>query len=213
VTIEILLVDDHAILCEGLRVLLENQVDFKVVGTAANGREALRLALVLHPQVAVMDIAMPGLDGIQATRQIRTGCPATQVVILSMHATTEYIYQARKAGASGYLLKESAGSEVIQAVRAVNAGLIYLSQKIRENQAGFNLEAERSPIERLSVREREVLKLTVDGKTSSEAGAALYLSPKTVETYRSRVLQKLGIRDHTSLVKFAIQHGLTGFED
>ena len=161
-----------------------------------------------------MDIAMPALDGIEATYQIHEYCPSTKVVILSMYSAPEYIFRALKAGALGYLLKESAGQEVVNAVRTVQAGRRYLSQQITETVIGDYLrqreKAEfKSPLERLSHREREILQLVVEGKSSAEIAEILYLSPKTVETYRSRLMEKLDIHDVSSLVKFAIQHGLT----
>ncbi|MFZ5818783.1 MAG: LuxR C-terminal-related transcriptional regulator, partial [Chloroflexota bacterium] len=163
---------------------------------------------------AVMDISMPELNGVEATRQIRAACPGTQVVILSIHSSAEHIFRALQAGALGYLLKESAGVEVVSAVRAVAEGKRYLSQKITETVLGDYLrqKQEKSPLESLSEREREVLQLTVEGKSAAQVAETLSLSPKTVETYRSRLMQKLGVGDLPALVKFAIQHGLTPLE-
>jgi DNA-binding NarL/FixJ family response regulator len=205
------LADDHAVVRDGLRALLEAQSDMSVVGDAANGREAVRLAVRLHPDVIVMDIAMPELNGIEATQQIHDASPSTQVVILSMHSTTEHIFRALQAGARGYLLKESAGSEVVDAIRAVRAGRRYLSQKIASTVLDdYISERNRtSPLDSLSPRERQILQLVAEGRSSAEAAATLFLSPKTVDTYRSRMMQKLGIGDLSSLVKFAIQHGIT----
>jgi len=212
--IHVFLADDHAVVRDGLRFLLEAQGDIKVIGDAANGRDAVRQVQQLRPEVVLMDIAMPELNGIEATRQIREACPTTQVVILSMHATSEHIFRALQAGARGYLLKESAGQEVVDAVRAVYAGRRYLSQRIAETVIDDYLRqyptAEgASPLERLTPREREILQLVAEGKSSAEIAVLLYLSPKTAETYRSRLMRKLGVRDLPSLVKFAIQHGLT----
>lgn len=216
-SITVFLADDHAVVRDGLRALLEAQPDISVIGDAANGREAVRLVAQLCPDVVVMDIAMPDLNGIEAARQISEVCPSTQVIILSMHSTTEHIFRALQAGARGYLLKESAGIEVVNAVRAVHAGHRYLSQKIsdwliddyvRQRQAA---EA-KGPLARLSPREREVLQLVVEGKSSTEIAGLLSLSLKTVETYRSRLMRKLGISDLPALVRFAIQHGLTPLE-
>jgi len=209
--IRVLLADDHAVVRDGLRVLLEAQSDIDVVGDAANGREAVRLARNLHPDVAVMDIAMPELNGIEATAQLHDACPLTQVLILSMHSTTEHIFRALQAGARGYLLKDSAGSEVVDAVRAVHTGQRYLSHKIAAAVIDDYI-AERhrlSPLESLSRRERQILQLVAEGKSSAEIAAMLFLSPKTVDTYRSRMMHKLGISELPSLVKFAIQHGVT----
>lgn len=216
-TISVFLADDHAVVRDGLRMILEAQGDITVVGDAADGRQAVRLVQQLRPDVAVMDIGMPELNGIEATREIRQTCPTTQVVILSMHSTAEHIFCALQAGALGYLLKESAGVELVEAVRAVHAGRRYLSQRISETVIDDYLRQRQatvpeSPLERLTPRERQVLQLVVEGKSSAEIGDILSLSPKTVETYRSRLMQKLGINDLPSLVKFAIQHGITSLE-
>ncbi|MGH8713220.1 MAG: response regulator [Casimicrobiaceae bacterium] len=209
--IRVLLADDHAVVRDGLQVLLEAQADIEVVGGAANGHEVLRQALQLRPDVVVMDIAMPELNGVEATVRMHEACPSTQVLILSMHSTTEHIFRALQAGARGYLLKDSAGTEVVDAVRAVHAGRRYLSQKIAAAVIDDYI-AERhrtSPLDSLSHRERQILQLIAEGKSSAEVGALLFLSPKTVDTYRSRMMHKLGIGDLPNLVKFAIQHGVT----
>src|SRR6185312_1873388 len=193
--IRIVLADDHAVVRDGLRVLLEAQSDIEVVGDAANGREAIRVTHQMHPDVVVMDIAMPELNGIEATLQIHDASPSTQVLILSMHSTTEHIFRALQAGARGYLLKDSAGAEVVDAVRVVYAGRRYLSQKIASTVIDdYISERQRaSPLDSLSRRERQILQLVAEGKSSAEAAALLFLSPKTVDTYRSRMMQKLGI--------------------
>jgi DNA-binding NarL/FixJ family response regulator len=214
VSITVFLADDHAVVRDGLRYLLEAQPDIDVVGDAANGRQTLQLVKQLCPDVAIMDIAMPELNGIDATYQICRDCPSTQVIILSMYSTAEHVNRALLAGALGYVLKESAGIEVVKAVRAVYSGHHYLSQKLSDRLIDDYLlqrEAtdEPSPLERLTPREREVLQLVVEGKSSAEIASTLSLSVKTVETYRSRLLHKLDIRDIPGLVKFAIQHGLT----
>jgi DNA-binding NarL/FixJ family response regulator len=209
--IRVLLADDHAVVRDGLRALLEAQPGIEVVGDVANGREAVRAAQKLQPDVVVMDIAMPELNGIEATLQIHDGSPATQVLILSMHSTTEHIFRALQAGARGYLLKDSAGAEVVEAVRAVHAGRRYLSHKIAAAVIDDYIGERRrtSPLDSLSRRERQILQLIAEGKTSAEVGTILFLSPKTVDTYRSRMMHKLGIGDVPNLVKFAIQHGIT----
>ena len=215
--ITVFLADDHAVVRDGLRVLLEAQPDISVIGDAANGRAAVHLVAQLCPDVVIMDIAMPDLNGIEAARKISEVCPSTQVIILSMHSTTEHIFRALQAGARGYLLKESAGIEVVNAVRAVHGGHRYLSQKIsdwliddyvRQRQAA----GAKGPLARLSPREREVVQLVVEGKSNAEIAGILSLSLKTVETYRSRLMRKLGISDLPSLVKFAVQQGLTPLE-
>jgi len=209
--IRVILADDHAVVRDGLAVLLEAQSDLEVVGVAANGRQAVRLAQELRPDVVVMDIAMPELNGIEATRQIHDAVTSTQVLVLSMHSTTEHIFRALQAGARGYLLKDSAGAEVVDAIRVVHAGRRYLSQKIASTVVDdYISERHRaSPLDSLSPRERQILQLVAEGKSSAEAAAMLFLSPKTVDTYRSRMMQKLDIDDLPTLVKFAIQHGVT----
>ena len=216
-SITVLLADDHAVLRDGLRVMLEAETDIEVIGDAADGREAVQRAAQLCPDVVVMDIAMPELNGIEAAREIGSLCPSSEIVILSMHSTSEHIFRALQAGARGYLLKESAGAEVVRAVRAVHAGRRYLSERISDGLVDDYVRARqpaeaKTPLTRLSPRESEVLQLVVEGKSSADIAEILCLSPKTVETYRSRLMSKLGIHDLPSLVKFAIQHGLTSLE-
>jgi DNA-binding NarL/FixJ family response regulator len=215
-SITIFLADDHTVVREGLRLLLETQPDFQVIGEAANGREAVRQVSQHCPDLAILDIAMPELNGIEATRQIRQACPATQVIILSMHATQSHIFPALQAGARGYLLKAAAGSELINAVRAVQAGRRYLSEKIIDTVLNTVSEQEvvemTAPLARLTPREREILQLVAEGKSSSEIAATLSLATGTVDTYRSRLMQKLGLTDLADLIKFAIQHGLISLD-
>jgi DNA-binding NarL/FixJ family response regulator len=213
-SISVFIADDHAIVRDGLRLLLESQEDVKVVGDAADGRQTVDQVLRLCPDVVIMDIAMSEMNGIEATCKIRQACPSTQVVILSMYATAEHIFRAFQAGAKGYLLKESAAIEVVTAIHAVHAGRRYLCKKIDEFMIDDYINQRqasgvKTPIESLSPREREVLQLVVEGKSSAEIANILSLSQKTVETYRSRLMQKLSIKDIPSLVKFAIHHGLT----
>lgn len=212
--IRVLLADDHAVVRDGLRALLDLQKDISVIGNATDGRQAVSEVERLRPDVVVMDIAMPELNGIEATQRICKARPGIKVLILSMHATAEYIYRALRAGAQGYLLKESAAVEVVDAVRELYAGRRYFSHKISDMLVNDYLHEPRlvSPLESLSFREREILQLIVEGKTSAEVATQLLLSVKTVETYRSRLMHKLGIGDLPSLVKFAIQHGLTTLE-
>ncbi len=204
-SITVLLADDHAVLRDGLRLLLEAQHDIRVIADAADGCDAVRQVVKLCPDVVIMDIAMPELNGIEATRQIREVCPSAQVVILSIYSTNEHIFQALQAGARGYLLKESAGVEVINAVRAVHAGQRYLSQKISDRVVDdYILQRKavevKSPLAQLSPREREILQLVVEGKSSSEIAEVMYLSPKTVATYRSRLIRMVLLdNNHNSL--------------
>jgi DNA-binding NarL/FixJ family response regulator len=217
VNIRVIVADDHAIIREGLRVMLGNQPDMEVMGVAANGREVLHLVDEHKPDVAVMDISMPELNGIEAIQQMLPRHPHMQVVVLSIHGTKPYVYRALKAGAKGYLLKETAGLEVVDAIRAVYHGQRYLSQSIADlltNASFRNLEGsiEISPLEALSSREREILQLVAEGKTSQEIAERLSLSSKTVDTYRSRLMHKIGVEDMASLIKFAIQSGVISLE-
>jgi DNA-binding NarL/FixJ family response regulator len=212
-TIKVLIADDHAIIRDGLRALLEAGSDIRVVGDAADGHSAINRSRELQPDVVIMDISMPELNGIEAASRILAELPKTLVIILSMTGSAEHVFRALQVGARGYLLKESAGREVVDAVLTVYGGKIYLSEPIQNvlitdyiQLRGQNVDS--GPLDRLSAREREVLKLVVEGKTSAEIGAMLYLSPKTVETYRSRMMHKLGVSDLPSLVKLAIQEGI-----
>lgn len=209
-TTTILLADDHAVVRDGLRALLETGPDFKIVGVASNGREAVDEALRLHPDVVVMDIAMPELGGIEATRRIAEKCPDSHVLILSMFMSAEHVFRALQAGARGYVLKESAGGELVEAIRKVRAGQRYLSHRITETLIGdyFQHEPKVSPLDSLSLRERDVLQQVVEGLTNAAIAENLSISPKSVETYRARILKKLRLKDTVELVKFAMRHGL-----
>jgi DNA-binding NarL/FixJ family response regulator len=202
------LADDHAVVRDGLCVLLEREPGIEVSASVGNGRDAVSECLKLLPDVVVMDIAIPGLDGIEATRQIRERCQSTQVLILSMYLNSEYVYRALRAGALGYLLKESAGEKVVEAIREVAAGRRYLSDKITDIMIDGYLQDNSTPFGKLSKREREVLQMMVEGHKITGIAQMLSLSPKTVETYRARVMQKLGIGDTVELIKFAMRHGL-----
>jgi DNA-binding NarL/FixJ family response regulator len=211
--ITVFVADDHAILRDGLVTLLAAQPDMEVIGTASNGRTAVAEVLRLAPRVAILDISMPELDGIEAARQILAANPNTHVMILSMHAGAQHVFHALEAGVRGYMLKESASREVIEAVRVVQAGRRYLSPRVAEIVAqGVSDRSGVSPINSLSQREREILKLVADGHSSAEIGTMLHLSPKTVDTYRSRMMQKLHVTDLAGVIKLAIQHGLTSLE-
>lgn len=207
------LVDDHAIIREGLRSLLERNQLFEIVGEAATGRHCLALIAEWQPDVVIMDIAMPELNGIETTRLIKEQWPQIKVIILSVHSTSEHIYRAFQAGASGYVMKESIGTELLSAINAARCNKRYLSLSIRDTDIEINiLAAARSPVSSLSTRERQVLQLVVEGATSVYIAGQLDISPKTVETYRSRIMEKLGLHDIPALVKFAIQHHLTSID-
>ena len=209
--ITVLVADDHAVVRDGLRAILESDSGIDVVGVAIDGREAVREARRLQPNVMLMDIAMPELNGIEAAAQIRDQCAATSVIILSMHATSEHVFRAMQAGVRGYLLKDSAGSEVVNAVRRVHAGERYLTRKISDAviESYVSEHRTKSPLESLSPREREILQLVAEGMSSSAIALRLQLSPKTVETYRGRLMHKLNLDDLPALIRFTIQHGLT----
>jgi DNA-binding NarL/FixJ family response regulator len=211
----VLIADDHKIMREGLRALLEERKpDFECVGEASDGQQATIMARELRPDIVIMDIAMPNLNGIEATRNIKTESPETKVIVLSMHANRAYVLQVLQAGASGYLLKESAFDELTRALSAARRGEMYLSPGITEAEAlknepgkahaGIALQSER-----LTKREVQVLQLIAEGKTTKEIAACLTISVKTVETYRKQIMEKLGIHSVAGLTKFCIREGLT----
>lgn len=211
--IRVLVADDHGVLRDGLCRLLETDPQVRVVGAARDGHEAVAQAATTRPQVVLMDVSMPKMGGIDAARAIVGNAPETAVVILSMHSADATVREALEAGARGYILKESAGAEVLQAVRAVAAGGRYLGQGIASAQGSEGHRGDSvDPTARLTASERRVLRLVVEGKSNIEAARALGLSPRTVETYRGRLMEKLQVRDLASLVKFAIRNGLTAVE-
>lgn len=214
-SIRVLIADDHTILREGLKLILESRGDIKVVAEATDGLDAVKKAKEFNADVIVMDVSMPNMNGIEATGRILEENKKVKIVILSMKASSEDIYRALHAGATGYLLKESAGSEIADAVHAAVNNRRYLSRKVDDILIDSyiferkNLTS-RSPLESLSSREREILQLVAEGKTSNEIASMLYLSVKTMETYRSRLMQKLRLKDSSALIKFAIEQGLAG---
>ena len=215
--IRVSVADDHAIIREGLCMMLGNQPDMEVVGSAVNGREAVLLVDKHEPDVIVIDISMPELNGIDAIQQMLPTHPNLKVIVLSIHETKAYVYRALKAGAKGYLLKETAGLEVVDAVRTIYRGERYLSKRIADlllDAAFLHLETSMdfSLLDTLSPREREILQLVAEGKTSQQIGERLFISPKSVDTYRSRLMHKIGVEDMAGLVKFAIQQGLISLE-
>jgi DNA-binding NarL/FixJ family response regulator len=203
--ITVLVADDHAVIRDGLRILLRSHTDLDIVGTAAGGREAVDAAVRLRPDVALLDISMPGVDGIEAARLIHAACPQTRIIMLSMHEGADHVRRAVEAGASGYLLKDARADEIATALRAVHAGRRYFTERAGKPPAVGAATA----LDSLSARELEILRLVADGHGNAEAAQELGLSVKTVETYRSRLMQKLGLGSVAELVKFALSHGLT----
>jgi two-component system, NarL family, response regulator NreC len=213
----ILLADDHQITRSGLRALLEQQPDMAVVGEADNGRLAVRMAAELKPDVIVMDINMPELNGIEATRQIRTELPHTKIIALSMHSDKRYVAGMLKAGVSGYLLKNCAFDELVTAINSVVRHQSYLSPAIADtvmkDYASILEGLDPSPASQLSSREREVLQLIAEGSSTRDISERIHVSVKTVETHRQQIMRKLSVRSVAELTKIALREGLTSLEE
>ena len=214
--IRILLADDHRILRDGLRSLLAQQADIAVVGEASDGESAVALCCELKPDVVIMDVVMPGVDGVAATRRIRALCPDTRVIALSMHSDRRFVSEMVRAGALGYLVKDSAFEELNQAVRTVMAGRPYLSAVITGTlvedfvrQTSTQDRKPLSPLEMLTAREQEVLRLLADGKRVKEIAHGLKISAKTVESHRQNIMDKLEIHSTIELTRYALREGLT----
>jgi two-component system, NarL family, response regulator NreC len=205
--LRILLADDHAVVRKGFRLILNQEPDMEVVAEAGNGREAVRLSLEMHPDLTIMDIAMPDMTGVEATRRIRESCPDCQILILSMHKDAVYVRESLRAGARGYLLKESIDEDLLRAVRAVGMGGGFLSPEISRTVLD-DYQQTTDPFDLLTAREREVLQLLADGKVAKEVATALDVSVFTVDAHRGRIMKKLGLRNSSELVKFAMRKGL-----
>ena len=211
--IRILLADDHTIVRDGLRALLEHEPDMTVVGDAADGRETIEMAENLSPDVVVMDLAMPSLNGIEATRRIMAAKPRTAIVILSMHQDESYVLGSLNAGAKGYLLKDSMRKEVIEAIRAVSQGRSFFTRKVsrilREDYVSqLRSRGLEDSYELLTDREREVLQLIAEGRTNKEIASILNISLTTVETHRTHILQKLDLHSVPELILYAVRKGI-----
>jgi DNA-binding NarL/FixJ family response regulator len=213
----VLLVEDHVVVRQGIKALFSDEPDLEIVGEADDGRAALQSVSELEPDVVLMDISMPGLNGIEATRQIRHNYPEVKVVVLSMHSNEEYVFQVLRAGASGYVLKQSDSSEVLTAIRAALAGGSFLSPPISRTVIDDYVRRAEArggddDLELLTSREREVLQLLAEGLSNREIAEQLNISIKTVETHRSNMMNKLGVSSKTELVKYALRKGWASLE-
>jgi len=215
-SLKILLADDHKIVRDGLKSLIKKEASMEVVGEADNGRKAVQLARDLEPEVIIMDISMPDLNGVEATRQILADSPDVKIIALSMHSDKRYVRAALSAGASGYLLKDSAFEELVEAIRTVNTGRFYLSAGIVgvvvKDYVGSQANKDTLTSDILSAREREVLQLLAEGKRTKEIASDLHVSVKTIETHRQNIMQKLDIYTIAGLTRYAIREGLTSLD-
>jgi len=212
----IVLADDHHLVRQGLRSLLEAEPDFSIVGETGDGLEAAQLVERLRPDVLVLDLMMPGLNGLEVTRQVGQRSPRTHVVILSMHPNEAYVLEALRAGAAAYVLKESTSAELVRAVREAVAGRRYLSPPLSERAIEVYMQKAESaaldPYETLTAREREVLHLAAEGHTNAEIADRLFISRRTVETHRANLMRKLGLRTQTDLISYALRRGILPME-
>jgi DNA-binding NarL/FixJ family response regulator len=209
VSVRLLIADDHGIVRGGLRALLDRQPDLEVVAEAADGAEAVEQALALRPDLCILDVAMPKLTGLQVARELKAQAPDMQVLMLSMHDDERYLFEALRAGASGYVLKREADHDLLDAIRAVMRGEPFLTNSAQRSLVReWMADESAGPAEPLTPREQEVLKLIAEAHTNREIGEILHLSEKTVESHRGNLLRKLGMRDRVELVRYAIRRGL-----
>jgi two-component system response regulator NreC len=213
----IILADDHRIVRQGLRALLETEPDFRLVGETGDGLEAVQLAQRLQPDVVVLDLMMPSINGLEATRQISDSCPQTHIIILSMHADESYVLESLRNGAAGYVLKDSSADDLVRAVREVVAGRRYLSAPLSERAIEVYMQKAQEttvdPYERLTNREREVLHLAAEGHSSTEIAERLSISSRTVETHRANMMRKLDLHSQTDLIRYALKRGIIPMEE
>jgi DNA-binding NarL/FixJ family response regulator len=216
-TVKVLLADDHPIVRQGLRNLLNSEQDFKVVGEASDGLNALELVDKQRPDVLVVDMMMPGLNGLEVIRRAKHSVPGLRIIVLSMQNADAYVVDALKLGASGYVLKDTGPAELIQAIRDVVAGQRYLSPAISERLTNTYIQqssaATEDPYQRLTNREREVLQLVAEGHTSTEIAARLFISTRTVELHRSKVMSKLSLHSQNDLLRYALKCGILSLDD
>jgi two-component system, NarL family, response regulator NreC len=213
----IILADDHPIVRRGLRSVLEAEKDFKLIGEAGDGLEAVRMVENLQPDILITDMMMPGLTGLEVTRQVKHRVPKTKIIILSMHASESYVLEALRNGANGYVLKDTVSEELVEAIRDVIAGRRYLSSQLSERAIEtYILKAESTPedsYDSLTTREREVLKLAAEGSTNNEIAERLFISPRTAETHRANLMKKLALSNHTELIRYAIRRGVLSLDE
>jgi DNA-binding NarL/FixJ family response regulator len=215
-SVTIVLADDHQMMRQGLRMVLEAQEHFQVVAEAGNGLDTITLVERFHPCVLIVDVMMPGLNGLEVTRQVRQRVSRTRVIVLSMYSNEAYVLEALRHGAAGYVLKDAPADELVHAVHEVVAGRRYLSPPLSERAIEPYLQKAQDtvldPYETLTTREREVLQLAAEGRTNGDIAAALYISPRTVETHRANVMRKLGLQNQADLIRYALQRGLLPME-
>jgi DNA-binding NarL/FixJ family response regulator len=209
---DILLADDHNVVRQGLKALLESDPHFRLVGEASDGIEAIRMTERLKPDVLITDVMMPGINGLEVTRQVTKSVPQTRVIILSMYTNDAYVLEALKNGASGYVLKDSQAADLIDAVREVAAGRRYLSPPLSERALDLYVkkveDVPDDPYEMLTTREREVLQMVAEGRTSTEIADRLFISPRTAEGHRANLMRKLGLQNQTDLIRYALKRGI-----
>ena len=213
----IILADDHPIVRRGLRSVLEAEKNFSLIGEAGDGLEAVRMVENLQPDILITDMMMPGLTGLEVTRQVRHRVPKTKIIILSMHASESYVLEALRNGANGYVLKDTVSEELVEAIRDVIVGRRYLSSQLSERAIEtYILKAESTPedsYDSLTTREREVLKLAAEGSTNNEIAERLFISPRTAETHRANLMKKLALSNHTELIRYAIRRGVLSLDE
>lgn len=214
--ITVLLADDHPIVLQGLRHLLEGNPEFRVVGEAGDGIEAIRLVELLKPDILVVDMVMPGVDGLEVLRQSKKLSPATHIIVLSMQSVNAYVVEALNLGADGYVLKETGPGELINAIYAIIQGEHYISEKLTKRLESTGRKLDEAPLDSyqtLTSREREILHLTADGKSSTEIGDILVISPRTVEAHRSNLMKKLALDSIADLIKYSIKRGIIRLDE